>query len=162
MNQQQKPVLEFIHQSNLIEGYDSSEVDKMSLGAWEWLVLQDELSHGVICKTQKTITTFQDDLRPHERGYYRSMAKVNVYVGNHYAPMWHMVDSLMSNWLLDYKGLGWKAAHIRFEQIHPFADGNGRTGRMLMNWQRLKEGLPLLTIWNKDKADYYKWFKEKK
>lgn len=52
-----------------------------------------------------------------------------------------------------------KRDHIVFEEIHPFVDGNGRTGRMLMNWQRLDNNLNILTIWNKEKSAYYKWFK---
>jgi len=53
-----------------------------------------------------------------------------------------------------------KRWHIRFEDIHPFQDGNGRTGRILMNIQRLKQGLPLLIIHEGDKQQsYYQWFK---
>ena len=52
--------------------------------------------------------------------------------------------------------------HIQFEHIHPFEDGNGRVGRILMNIQRLNEGLPLLIIHEgKEQMKYYKWFKEK-
>ncbi len=53
-----------------------------------------------------------------------------------------------------------KRWHIQFEDIHPFQDGNGRTGRILMNIQRLKRGLPLLIIHEgKEQMEYYKWFK---
>ena len=52
-----------------------------------------------------------------------------------------------------------KELHVRFEKIHPFEDGNGRTGRILMNWQRLKLGMPILIIHEgKEQIDYYKWF----
>jgi fido (protein-threonine AMPylation protein) len=54
-----------------------------------------------------------------------------------------------------------KKWHIRFEKIHPFEDGNGRVGRILMNIQRLKIGLPLLIIHEgEEQQEYYKWFKE--
>lgn len=54
-----------------------------------------------------------------------------------------------------------KKFHIKFESIHPFLDGNGRTGRILMNIQRLKLNLPLLIIHTgKEQIDYYGWFKE--
>ena len=52
-----------------------------------------------------------------------------------------------------------KKWHIMFEHIHPFEDGNGRTGRILMNIQRLKIGLPILIIYEKHKFKYYDWFK---
>lgn len=56
-----------------------------------------------------------------------------------------------------------KQWHIQFEHIHPFEDGNGRTGRILMNIQRLCLKLPLLIIHEgKEQQEYYKWFQEKK
>ena len=45
-------------------------------------------------------------------------------------------------------------AHIQFERIHPFSDGNGRTGRMLMNYSLLQEGFPPLIIEKETKAIY--------
>lgn len=45
-------------------------------------------------------------------------------------------------------------AHIEFERIHPFPDGNGRTGRMLMNYSLLNEGIAPLIIEGKDKLEY--------
>jgi len=54
-----------------------------------------------------------------------------------------------------------KRWHIQFENIHPFEDGNGRVGRILMNIQRLKIGLPILIIHEgKEQMNYYKWFKD--
>jgi len=49
--------------------------------------------------------------------------------------------------------------HIHFEKIHPFVDGNGRMGRILMNWQRVKVGLQPLIIWASERQAYYAWFK---
>ena len=54
-----------------------------------------------------------------------------------------------------------KKWHIRFEFIHFAEDGNGRVGRIIMNVQRLKRGLPLLIIHEgKEQQSYYLWFKE--
>ena len=45
-------------------------------------------------------------------------------------------------------------AHIQFERIHPFSDGNGRTGRVIMNYSLLQEGFPPLIIEKETKATY--------
>ena len=44
--------------------------------------------------------------------------------------------------------------HIQFEHIHPFSDGNGRTGRMIMNYSLLQQGFPPLIIEKETKAQY--------
>lgn len=46
--------------------------------------------------------------------------------------------------------------HEKFERIHPFYDGNGRTGRMVLNLILLHAQLPPLIILNKDRIQYYK------
>lgn len=45
--------------------------------------------------------------------------------------------------------------HLRFEHIHPFADGNGRVGRTLMNYYLLTHGEPPVIIFYEDKKKYY-------
>lgn len=44
--------------------------------------------------------------------------------------------------------------HIQFERIQPFSDGNGRTGRMMMNYSLLQEGFSPLIIEKDTKAQY--------
>ena len=45
--------------------------------------------------------------------------------------------------------------HNQFENIHPFRDGNGRVGRVLLNNILIKNGLPPINIDFKNRAEYY-------
>ena len=44
--------------------------------------------------------------------------------------------------------------HISFEKIHPFSDGNGRVGRLILNYSLLENDLPFLVIKKEDKSEY--------
>ncbi len=46
--------------------------------------------------------------------------------------------------------------HAKLENIHPFADGNGRTGRLLMNYILLVHNHPPVTIYEEDRKEYYR------
>jgi Fic family protein len=45
--------------------------------------------------------------------------------------------------------------HAKFEDIHPFADGNGRTGRILLNYFLITHNHPPVTIHDEDRTVYY-------
>ena len=92
-------------------------------------------------------------------GQYR---KNNLYIGTlleaiYYPPDHSEVPGMMGRFVKGIQGTGKKdtdaaltfggiaEAHVRFEQIHPFRDGNGRTGRMLMNQMLINAGwLPVI------------------
>ncbi|WP_293447350.1 Fic family protein [Persephonella sp.] len=54
------------------------------------------------------------------------------------------------------------ASHAFFEEIHPFEDGNGRTGRIILNYILISKGYPLVIIKGDDKSKqlYYKSLEE--
>jgi Fic family protein len=85
-----------------------------------------------------------------------------VRVGDYVAPDWQDVKKLMKELILFIRNTKGNAvekaarAHYRFERIHPFGDGNGRIGRLLMNRMLWYAGYPMLIIEYKKRKSYYK------
>ena len=48
--------------------------------------------------------------------------------------------------------------HLDFEGIHPFIDGNGRTGRLLLNLELIQNGYPPINVKFSDRKRYYDAF----
>lgn len=150
--------IDFLEQSNFIEGVRDGLDD--AIKAWKFLIDQPLLSDEVILKTHELLMKNRD-LLPEEIGQYR---KSNVMVGGRICPHWPEVPALMWKWQFEvirsYPPPDDRALHVIYEKIHPFVDGNGRTGRMFMNWTRIKRShKPLLIIWEEDKHSYYEWFR---
>lgn len=78
-------------------------------------------------------------------------------------PTWALVDSEMAGWLDQARALEPRSAtfpedvamlHCRFEQIHPFLDGNGRTGRLILNLLLVRMGYPPAIIYKNQRTTY--------
>ena len=101
-------------------------------------------------------------------GRFRNQGEY-VRVGTHIAPAPEHVASMIESALLDYSSdhttyfLERIAKfHLEFEHIHPFCDGNGRIGRVLINYLLMQLGFPPVIIRDKEKHLYYKTFAEYK
>ena len=147
--------MEWIRESNLIENVDDVAEDKRGAKTFQ-LLQRKEMSLGTIRWIHKSLMV---ELRPDIAGQWR---RCNVSVGGYVAPAWPSVPHRMAEWLAQWDGMrvaeDIQCAHVAFENVHPFEDGNGRTGRMIMNWQRAMAGLEPLCIKASERGEYYKWF----
>lgn len=87
--------------------------------------------------------------------------KYLVRIGPYVAPDWQDVEKLMNRFESFLKKNNTSPAefaaraHYMFEKIHPFGDGNGRIGRLIMNHILWHGGYPMLIIENKKRRAYY-------
>lgn len=113
----------------------------------EWEIRQ---IHSLVMKGQEA----------QDRGGYRSLDVKAAGTGHRY-PSHLKVPELMRDfgvWLgqesPDHPVIRASEAHFRFVTIHPFRDGNGRVGRLLMNLLLLQNGYPIAVIPLAKRADY--------
>ncbi len=97
-----------------------------------------------------------------EAGQWR-MVNVRISGSKHSPPRVEKLISLLQEWEQHYMAMEMKREdvfsqaaemHFGFESIHPFSDGNGRVGRLLLNIHFLNHNWPLLHILPQDRNSY--------
>lgn len=94
--------------------------------------------------------------------------KVQVFIqgSDHIPPEPEKVPNLMNYYIYNYNNdiedifLKIAKYHIEFEKIHPFEDGNGRTGRLLLNYELLKNDLPPVVISKDERVKYFEFIRK--
>lgn len=93
--------------------------------------------------------------------------KVQVFIrgSDHIPPKPEQIPNLMNYYVYNYnndtQNIFNKIAkyHIEFEKIHPFEDGNGRTGRLLINYELIKNNIAPVVISKENRVKYFEFIR---
>ena len=99
-----------------------------------------------------------------DRGVYRRVP-VTIMGAVHTPPQPYLLPARIEQLILKYQEMSilhvverLSQFHLEFEAIHPFIDGNGRTGRLLLNLELMKADYPPINIKFGDRKRYYDCF----
>ena len=171
---------EFLRNSNAIEQVDTVEALEDARDAWDIALSFNQMTVGHCLSIHYALMRrLERPIAGNFRNYdvrigwqikkFRShsefatelevvFGKMNTQVGH--ALAFHSEEARKEHQQKDNVDDLAKLLHVDFENIHPFPDGNGRTGRIIYNWHRAKCGMPLHIIHEgAEQMEYYKWFR---
>lgn len=143
-----------------------NQANDATLAADREIIILAELRHV----HQKTMTPVWD-IAPHPQSTRREQPgsfrehDMQPFPGGMKPPSWPLVSAEIGDWLervnrLDVQSRRFiedlAALHATFERIHPFLDGNGRTGRLVLNLILVRVGYPPAIILKGDRTRYLK------
>jgi Fic family protein len=117
--------------------------------------------------TIRTLTKGQKILLGHEKSK-QGIRKERMIVGNYNVISHEKIEEEFANLMNWYQKNNYKLYpielafnfHYKFERIHPFKDGNGRIGRILMNEILKKHRYHPIIVWNKNRQAYFSAFEK--
>lgn len=133
------------------------------------MMLLDKLNNPDLLLSETLIKnineTINQDIK-NTRGY--RIISVMIRGSEHIPPKPELVNNLMMYFVNNYnednnEDIFYKIAkyHLEFESIHPFEDGNGRTGRILINFELLKRDIPPIVIPKEERVKYFEYLRNK-
>ena len=177
---------DFVFNTNAIEGSTISEEEVSEILHKKKAENAEEIETKGVAKGLEYIRKTKEDLsldlllKLHKfcfdgsKDFAGKFRKVNVVVKNSAGQVLH--SGVLKEELRDYLNdfIEWykenknkfkplvlaAIIHNQFEYIHPFQDGNGRVGRLLLNFILVKNNYPLINIMLEDRAEYYKTLQE--
>jgi Fic family protein len=167
-NKVEEKIVDFLYHSNKIEEID---IDREEYYETIFSIFPEISGHALaleyILRHYKEEISIKHILKIHElltKGlvedkYCGKFRDIPVYIGGHEALHPVAIKNAMDNFIYKCNNIKLNAKviwelHNNFERVHPYVDGNGRTGRLILQYLRLHIGLSLLIISSEHEERY--------